>query len=243
MRRGCLLKRLRGVLRSQPFEPDSVKTGGGIVFLCDMPDVSFSKRNVLKAQRVYIPLSKWTCILGTSGIGKTTFLKYLAGLLEGQRSPLHRQDVAFLPQGNVLLPWLKAEQNVVLSSLLTGEKPDYLRARELLAKVNLGNETKTYPHHLSQGMRQRVVLAQTLYRECSWILLDEPFSSLDIETRESIYPIVQECFRGKTVLHVTHDLEEVPKLADSVFVFKGYPATIEALTQDRGTTFPYQCAS
>lgn len=167
-----------------------------------------------------IPKGEWTCFLGTSGIGKTTFLRCLAGLEKDYTDPSLTGLVSYMAQDDLLLPWAKVIDNVLLGARLRGEKPDEKKAHEFLKQVGLQAETFWYPYQLSVGMRQRVALARTLMENKPIILLDEPFSALDAVTRHQIQTLSWEALKGKTVLFVTHDPLEALRLGHRIFFFQ-----------------------
>ena len=162
----------------------------------------------------------WTCLLGPSGVGKSSLLRLVA-----ERGG----PVAYMDQRDLLLPWADALGNVTLGARLRGEEPDTERARSLLVRVGLGDALTALPAALSGGMRQRVALARTLMEDRPTVLMDEPFSGLDAITRHEAQNLARELLAGRTVLLVTHDPLEALRLGDRVFVMTGRPATLEAL--------------
>lgn len=192
----------------------------------NIPHIQYEANSVLQAQNIIIPKDGYTCILGHSGSGKTTFLSWLSGILyvPGHPSPLNVHDVSFLSQKNQILPWKKVIEQVYLGDLLRKKNVNIKKAKFILDQLGMGHNADQYPQELSQGMKQRVVLARIIYEERSYILLDEPFSSLDIKTKSDLYKFIHQYLAGKTIIHVTHDIVECLKLADEVFVLKGKPA-------------------
>ena len=162
----------------------------------------------------------WTCLLGPSGVGKSSLLRLVA-----ERGG----PVAYMDQRDLLLPWADALGNATLGARLRGEEPDTERARSLLVRVGLGDALTALPATLSGGMRQRVALARTLMEDRPTVLMDEPFSGLDAITRHEAQNLARELLAGRTVLLVTHDPLEALRLGDRVFVMTGRPATLEAL--------------
>lgn len=158
---------------------------------------------------------KTTAVMGTSGIGKTTLLRVLAGLVRPLSGTVTTDGtVAFLFQEPRLCPWLTAAENV---NLVLGNKNHTLPdARDRLAEVGLGADADKYPEELSGGMQQRVALARTLAYPAPLILLDEPFKGLDAETRKQMIALVRRRTAGKTVVLVTHDPSDAAELADEV---------------------------
>jgi len=181
---------------------------------------------------------EFLAIVGPTGCGKSTILSLAAGLL---RPTLGRvltfsalleglnRHAAYLFQQDVLLPWKTALDNVMLGPLLHRWPRSRAQgeARRWLARVGLAGFETRFPHQLSGGMRKRVALAQSLIVGPGILLMDEPFSALDVQTRElmenDLLTLWQE--DRKTVVFVTHDLEEAIALSDRVLVLAAGPAT------------------
>ena len=170
---------------------------------------------------------QWTCLLGPSGVGKSTILRLVAGLDTGgdfegtiestDRRPL-REQVAYMAQADLLLPWLNVRANVMLGASLRGEARMFERVDQLISEVGLGRHAEKRPHELSGGMRQRVALARTLMEDKPLLLLDEPFSSLDARTRSEMQELAFEVLADCTVMLVTHYPGEAARIADKVYL-------------------------
>ncbi|MFA0095206.1 ABC transporter ATP-binding protein [Vibrio splendidus] len=187
---------------------------------------------------------KWTVLLGRSGCGKTTVLRYLAGLLDDKvewQGTLATSDelpltdrIAYMAQQDLLLPWLSVIDNVCLSHRFQNTASDKARqtnqALELLSAVGLADHASTMPDQLSGGMRQRVALARTLMQDKPVVLMDEPFSALDAVTRHKLQSLACELLRDKTVVLITHDPQEAVRLADNLYVLQGTPANAQSLS-------------
>jgi len=184
-----------------------------------------------------LPLGQWTCLLGPSGIGKTTLLRALAGFLPpapaitlaGVTWPAQGQ-IAYMAQQDLLLPWLNARDNVRLGARLRGhdDATSHAEAQRLLDQVGLANRAEDLPQKLSGGMRQRVALARTLFEQRPLVLMDEPFSQLDALTRLDMQELARALLRGRTVLLVTHDPLEALRVGDRILVLNGIPAAAQA---------------
>lgn len=173
------------------------------------------------------PAGKWTCLLGPSGVGKSTILRLLAGLGDevafagemgaSDRVPLDGR-VALMAQSDLLMPWLDVTANVCLGARLRGQAIPRDRVCEILARVGLGDHAAKRPDALSGGQRQRAALARTLMEDRPVVLLDEPFSALDARSRALMQDLAAELLAGRTVLHVTHDAAEAARLGDRVLL-------------------------
>ena len=171
----------------------------------------------------------WTCLLGPSGVGKTSLLRLIAGLDGAAAGRVRTGPVAYMGQNDLLLPWANSLENAVLGARLRGEPPDFGRARRLLAEVGLEDAVQARPATLSGGERQRVALVRTLMEDRPVVLMDEPFSSLDAITRHAAQELAARMLAGRTVLLVTHDPLEALRLGERVHVMTGRPAALESL--------------
>lgn len=201
-----------------------------------------SQTPTLAGMNMTIPVGKWTVLLGRSGCGKTTILRYLAGLLDDQvdwhgelittdGAALHDR-IAYMAQQDLLLPWLNVLDNVCLSSRFSQEQaPEQNRQRALtlLSQVGLADYADAKPAQLSGGMRQRVALARTLMQDKPLVLMDEPFSALDAVTRHKLQTLSAELLKDKTVVLITHDPQEAVRLAHQLYVLQGTPAQAQHL--------------
>jgi ABC-type nitrate/sulfonate/bicarbonate transport system ATPase subunit len=195
-----------------------------------------------------IPSGSIAAIVGPSGCGKTSIVRVVAGLrmptagrvVLGEREPgsggRPGPRAAVILQDYGLLPWKTVSANVELPLLLAGTRARERRERAapIIAELGLGEFARFFPARLSGGMRQRVALARALVQEPELLLMDEPFSSLDALTRESMQETLLELQRrrGTTVLLVTHSIEEAAYLADAVYVMRGRnPGRIVALVR------------
>jgi len=185
---------------------------------------------------------EFVAVVGPTGCGKSTTLNLVTGLAApsaGQvrvmGAPVHgiHPGIGFAFQTDALFPWRSVIDNVVAGPLYRGvpKKQAYEKATLWLARVKLsGHETK-FPHQLSGGMRKRVALAQTFINEPKILLMDEPFSALDVQTRVLMHDELLRLWSESqaSVVFVTHDLEEAIALADKVYVLTSGPATVKSV--------------
>lgn len=188
-------------------------------------------------ENIHLKVSAGTFVslVGPSGCGKSTLLNLIAGLLaptEGSvlvfgepLSGLNRR-AAYMFQQDALLPWKTVAQNIALGLELRGE-PSATKAAEWVRKVGLEGFADHYPHQLSGGMRKRVAMAQVFITDPPILLMDEPFSALDVHTRHRMEAEALGLWQGtgKTVLFVTHDLEEAISLSDEVVLLSAGPGS------------------
>ena len=188
-----------------------------------------------------VPAGTFVALVGTSGCGKSTLLRVLAGLVvptQG-RATVAGQDVvgrpghaAYMPQSDALLPWRRALDNAVLGSELDGRSADEARreAQALFEPFGLAGFERAWPSQLSGGMRQRLALLRTFLLRREVLLLDEPFGALDALTRSDMVAWLQSVWLAdrRTVVLVTHDVEEALLLADRVAVMAPRPGRIVA---------------
>jgi len=167
----------------------------------------------------------WTCLLGPSGVGKSTLLRLLAGLPTGVEfsGRIAASDggavgkrAAWMAQDDLLLPWLDVAGNIGVGARLRGTRADPSRVADLAARVGLAEHIRKRPAQLSGGQRQRVALARTLIEDRPFVLLDEPFSALDARTRTEMQELAFEMLAGRTVVLVTHDPAEAARLASRI---------------------------
>jgi putative hydroxymethylpyrimidine transport system ATP-binding protein len=177
--------------------------------------------------RLELAAGEWTCLLGPSGVGKSSILRLIAGLDTGIAfaGSLRASDgatlagrTAYMAQSDLLYPWLDVTGNVLLGARLRHQPPDRARAEALIARVGLAAHAGKRPSELSGGQRQRAALARTLMEDRPLILLDEPFSALDARTRAEMQDLAAELLAGRTVLLVTHDPAEAARLGHRILV-------------------------
>jgi len=204
-------------------------------------DVENGEIVALAAITASIAEGEFVCLLGPSGCGKSTLLKIVAGLISPSggaitinghpvSGPGPDRGVVF--QDYALFPWMTVADNVEFGLAARGVPPDKRRAvsTDLLRAVGLQEFTAKYPHHLSGGMKQRVSIARALAVDPVLLLMDEPFGALDAQTRFVMQKELLRIWRAyrKTVLFVTHSIDEALFLGDRVLVMTARPGTIKA---------------
>ena len=173
-----------------------------------------------------------TAFIGPSGCGKTTLLSLAAGLLKPTEGEVKNSGVRFgyMLQKDELFPWRTIEKNIFLPlEIQRADTPEHrARALALAEKYGLKDFLKSYPSALSGGMRQRAALIRTLALDPDVLLLDEPFSALDYQTRLSVCDDVYKIIRSehKTAVLITHDISEAVSVADKIVVLSRRPARV-----------------
>jgi NitT/TauT family transport system ATP-binding protein len=197
---------------------------------------------VIEDVNLVLGTGEFVSVVGPSGCGKSTLLRMISGLMKptggavfvrGAKVEKIRTDVGYMFQTDALLPWRTVLDNVALPLRYKGvaRRSRERMAREWIATVGLSGFEDAYPHQLSGGMRKRVSLASMLVASPDIILMDEPFSALDVQTRSMMENELMAIWQRerKTVLFVTHDLEEAIALSDKVVVLSARPTRVKAV--------------
>ena len=210
-----------------------------------MNQVSKTYRGISEDMEIIAPMSleissgRFVSIIGPSGCGKSTLCNLIAGLetpdqgeilIDNQHIEGRLGHVGYMPQKDLLLPWRTLVENVTLGCEIRGEDKHKARkiAREKLDQFGLGPFAEHYPHQLSGGMRQRAALLRTILFGRSILLLDEPFGALDALTRREMQEWLLSIWNDmqRTVIFITHDIEEAILLSDEIIVLSPRPARI-----------------
>jgi NitT/TauT family transport system ATP-binding protein len=196
----------------------------------------------LRSINLDIRTGEFLSVVGPSGCGKSTLLNIICGILpasegqvwlKGQKvQGIIQKGLGYVFQSDGLLPWKSVFDNIALALRLQKRPADEVKQRVMdwVQRVGLAGFHNHYPHQLSGGMRKRVAIAQALVHDPDVLLMDEPFSALDVQTRNMMENELLGLWEGlgKTVLFITHDLEEAIALSDRVVVLTTRPATVKA---------------
>lgn len=193
----------------------------------------------IEGLQLSVDRGEFVSLVGPSGCGKTTVLSLLAGLfpptsgrvmLNGEPVTGPSPKVGYMLQQDYLFPWRTIKDNASIGLEIQGikSKKETKKVDSLLDELGLQGHSARYPHELSGGMRQRVALARTLVRDPEVLLLDEPFSALDVQIKMQLEDLVQRTLQrlGKTAVLVTHDLAEAAAMSDRVIVLGRNPGHI-----------------
>jgi ABC-type nitrate/sulfonate/bicarbonate transport system ATPase subunit len=214
-------------LASSPREGEIVLSGIGRTFISGSHAVE-----ALRDVSLHAGHGELLAVVGPSGCGKTTLLELLCGLQSPDTGTLRCPPAVLMPQRDLLLPWLDAAENATLALRIAGAGRAAARARAdaLFAELGLDGFQRAQPHELSGGMRQRVAFLRTLLSGKPVLCLDEPFGALDAITRAEMQEWLAATLarQPRTVVLVTHDVEEAILLADRVLVLSPRPGRVLA---------------
>lgn len=183
--------------------------------------IRFEGKDIIKNLSYTFEIGKKYAIMGESGVGKTTLLNLISGILKASDGKIVRKSekMSFVFQEPRLFPWLDVLGNVKIVKDNSDQE-----ARYILSALGLEDSLELFPSELSGGMKQRVSIARALVYDPEILLLDEPFKALDEGTRKQVADLVFEKMKDKLVIFVTHDKEDL-KYADTVLNLKGFPAS------------------
>ncbi len=197
----------------------------------------YKNEKVLDEITMTIKEGEFVSLLGPSGCGKSTLVHIISGLnqasdgevsMDGRKITRPSTDRIMVFQSNGLFPWLTVEQNVAFGKKDNGNKISKDEVKKLLKMIRLTSYRHKYPHQLSGGMKQRVSIARSLAMDPQLLLMDEPFSALDEQTKNELHDELQKIWMetGKTIIFVTHNIREAVKLSDRVLVMGNDPGRI-----------------
>ena len=183
--------------------------------------VQYDKTCVFSGVNITLRAGQWVCLLGKSGVGKSSLLSLLLksdpSVCCSDNTPLQNR-MTWMAQRDSLLPWKSVFDNVALGSILRGETIDHPHIMTRLEQVDLQDYATVLPQTLSGGQRQRVALARTLSEDTPVVIMDEPFSAVDAITRHHLQDMAHQLLHDKTVFMVTHDPVEAVRLADRILI-------------------------
>lgn len=188
---------------------------------------SYEEKPLLKNISLSLEEGEFLSIVGSSGCGKSTIIKLIAGIEKADSGVIESKTIGYMPQKDLLLPWRNILDNILLPMEINKKnlKEGKEIALEYLKKLKLDEYKNSYPHELSGGMKQRVSFLRTLMTEGEILLLDEPFSALDMITKEQLQRWLLEILKEfkKSTIFITHDINEAIFLSDRILVCKNSP--------------------
>lgn len=197
--------------------------------ILDSVSFNYDDLQVIQNLSIKVNAGEFLVLVGPSGCGKTTLLNLLSGYIKPSSGKVESNGIIrTVYQQDGLFPWLTASENIRMG--LEGKNPNEIEneLKELFELIHLKGFENSYPHELSGGMKQRVELARALAGNSDILLMDEPFSALDYQTRlrmrHELIRLLNK--RPRTVVFVTHDIEEAAQLADRVIVLSERPCTV-----------------
>jgi NitT/TauT family transport system ATP-binding protein len=241
------------MIAANPTEPHGVSAppaNAGEIIRFDRVGIRFGDQTIFEDLSFTIAAGEFVCILGPSGCGKSTVLRLIGDLLPatggtievaGVAPPQSWGKLAYVFQSPRLVPWRDALGNVMLGmelrQLPIGKPEMQALALSNLELVGLQRDAGKYPRMLSGGERQRVAIARALSVSPMIILMDEPFSALDVNTRQRLRAELLAIWQatGKTIVFVTHDIEEALLLADRVLLLSGKPTRLLQIIEIKET--------
>src|SRR4051812_36800147 len=192
----------------------------------------FGAVTALEGLSLHVAPGEVVAVVGTSGCGKSTLLELVCGLQQPDAGTVTSDAAVLMPQRDLLMAWMSALDNAALALRIAGASRDAARAQAqpLFTRLGLGGFEAARPHELSGGMRQRVAFARTLLSGRPVLCLDEPFGALDALTRADLRAWLAEALTAepRTMVFVTHDVEEAAILADRVVVLSSRPGHVVA---------------
>ncbi len=214
-----------------------------------LENISFSFNNNLVLSNIIATCdqNEFITFIGPSGCGKTTLLNIIAGIYKPQKGVLHNpyKNLSYVFQHDSLLPWLNVIQNILLPVEIknkTISNSDKISALNLLNELGLQDTELLYPSELSGGMKKRVEIARALITQPDLLILDEPFSSLDLLTRERLNVLIKNIYlvRKISVVLVTHSIEEACFLSSKIYVLSDKPSSIISIFENKIANKPVE---
>lgn len=199
---------------------------------------TFGQKVIFDNFNIEIKENKVNCILGKSGCGKSTFLNILCQSISkdyGTINGIDNKSISYIFQEDRLIEWLTVEENInmILKKKYAGQELKFI-CKKYLSMVGMDKEIKNYPNKLSGGMRQRINIARAFAYPSKLVLMDEPFKSLDIKNKFLIMKNLKDILKkeNRTVIFVTHDIDEALYLGDIIYVFGDKPTKVLGRFED-----------
>ncbi|PPR79573.1 MAG: Aliphatic sulfonates import ATP-binding protein SsuB [Alphaproteobacteria bacterium MarineAlpha2_Bin1] len=174
-----------------------------------------------------------TSILGNNGIGKSTLIKLISGIekpncgkITDYNNNTINDSIAYMDQFDQLLPWLKVKNNIILGFKLRQENYSHQKFNYLTNILGIEKFLNNFPTEVSGGTKQRIALARTFIEDKPLVIMDEPFNSLDTNTKNKLIKLTKDLVKNKTMILVTHDIMEAIELSDQIVILKGKPAQV-----------------
>lgn len=221
-------------------ENTSVNSNNDILTIKELSKIYHTNKSeipAIKDLNLNIKEGEFVAIVGPSGCGKTTLLSILCSLEEKSQGEIiytqGKQKMGYMLQNDTLFPWLNILDNTLLGLKIEKNitKENIQKVTKLLETYGLKDFIKKYPNNLSGGMRQRVALIRTLATNPDILLLDEPFSALDYQTRlavsDDVWKIIKK--EKKTTIMITHDIAEAISMADRIIVLTNRPSKVKSI--------------
>lgn len=186
--------------------------------MIELSDVSVSYGDELVLENVSLSVQRGEriAVMGKSGSGKTTLINVIAGLLPVKSGEIYTEGkIACVFQEARLLPWLSAQENILFVTVENEE--NITKAKQILKELELGDDYDKLPGELSGGMQQRVSIARALLFGADIIILDEPFSALDVEMKEKVISLIKKYGENACIIIITHDIGDAKAISDKIY--------------------------
>lgn len=183
--------------------------------------VKIKNKTIIENFNLSLEEKETICLFGNSGCGKTTLVNVISGLTPYNSGEILKppKKISMVFQEERLLPWITVKQNI---SIITGEE----KAEYYLKSVGLANSINSYPEELSGGMKRRLSIARALSYDYELLIMDEPFTGLDAESKQKIMDIIKRELNNKQCIIITHDIKEAEYLSDKIYYLEGIPLKV-----------------
>ncbi len=213
---------------------------GRVALLVENLRVRLGSKEVLGGVSFEVERGETIVVLGPNGVGKSTLLKAIHGIVPYEGRVKAAGNTSMIPQSDMLLPWLTIERNIALPLIASGlpEKEAVEKARIVAKRLGLTEYLDYYPKQVSGGTRRKTSIARALAVNASILLLDEPFTGLDINAVMELQRILWEIKKsGATLVLVSHQIAEAAEIAEKALILKGRPARVAWLADLKGLRY------